>query len=111
MSIVQGTKAKRGQLFVFEMIHSAYYLRGGRQEIACYGFGKVVSVSRGGAVTRYITDDNNHIAKGRPAKLWLIPSGSVDEAALWSANLARFPRDFQTLEEARAFALSFKRAA
>lgn len=110
MSTVQGTKARRGQLFVFETMHSAAYLKGGRQESLCYHIGKSISVSREGEIKRYVMDDAGRPNTGRPARLWLIPPDQVDAEALWQAWLARpFPRDFPSLDEARAFALQFKR--
>lgn len=101
------SKAKKHQLFVYEAVFTVAYAsaRQPAKHESFFYFGKALSVNREGYVTRYTSDDvTSH--KGRPSRLWLLPERFGQK--VWAAWIARpFPRDFKSLEEAKAFVKSF----
>lgn len=107
MNTIVGTPAKRGDIFVYPIVHSAFYLKGGRQERQAFVFGEVTSVTRDGQVKKHYRFHSGSRSEGdRPAQLWLIHAKINKEAMRRELT---WDSEFESLGEAKAFVRKFIR--
>lgn len=114
-------KARKGDLILVGIVHSAYVIGEGHTESLDYTYGVVASATRGGVVKTYYAAGygdallSKH-AQAVPlsARVYTMPSTEIDVMGVIGAAKAHHwpghpgqPRGFDTLSEARALAQPF----
>lgn len=107
---MSGVKAQRKQLFFLKSVTRYTMMHGPAVEDVAFHLMRVLSVSRDGAIRQYENVYTGSKFKTRePRDTFLIPTGAVGEHDLVATYKRRkFPASFDTFEEARDFARSFK---